>query len=358
MRENFLFSSCSFNLKNNDPVFPYNGLEIDMLDVGDADAILVTRWSNGVPTRVLIDGGDSCDASAVKSFLLGQGIDHLDHILCTHPHDGHAAGLIGVVTDERISFGQFWMHLPWEHINIQTLDEALSRTSATRLAKIVNESLETSRELANEVWRRTDYIYEPFAGRQIGFLTVCGPSQPLYNAMLCDFSDLDRLAEYEAQIAPHRRHELIENLQLTLEQASDDGELGGEPTEPENDTSVVLATKFSSDVFVFAGDAGVPALRAVAKAYPRLGSCHWMQIPHHGSRRNINEELIEFFRPSVAFVSAAGTNKHPRCRVVNAFRAVGTEVFSTHYPDASYLRHKVGIVPPRAGYGVATSLYN
>jgi hypothetical protein len=40
----------------------FYGVEIDMLSLGDADAILVTEWSGNHVFRVLIDGGTADDA--------------------------------------------------------------------------------------------------------------------------------------------------------------------------------------------------------------------------------------------------------------------------------------------------------
>jgi beta-lactamase superfamily II metal-dependent hydrolase len=77
-------------------------------------------------------------------------------------------------------------------------------------------------------------------------------------------------------------------------------------------------------------DAGVQALTQAKNSY-KLAGLNWMKIPHHGSRRNVNEELIGHFKPKFAYVSAAGNNKHPRKKVVNAFKSTGTRVFSTHY---------------------------
>ena len=47
----------------------YNGLEIDMLSLGNADCILVSFWSGVSVHRVLIDGGNKGDAPIVRSFL-------------------------------------------------------------------------------------------------------------------------------------------------------------------------------------------------------------------------------------------------------------------------------------------------
>jgi beta-lactamase superfamily II metal-dependent hydrolase len=88
----------------------YRGLEIDMFNLGDADSILVTHWNAGLPIRVLIDGGEASHYEQILEFLKGRGIKYLYHIVCSHPHDDHAAGLIGIVNG--IDFGQAWMHIP------------------------------------------------------------------------------------------------------------------------------------------------------------------------------------------------------------------------------------------------------
>ena len=75
----------------------YDGIEVDMLNLGNADSILVTQWSAGVASRILIDGGNTSNAEKVLSFLSSRGIKYLNHIVCSHPHDDHAGGLLGVV---------------------------------------------------------------------------------------------------------------------------------------------------------------------------------------------------------------------------------------------------------------------
>jgi len=199
-----------------------------MLSVGDADSILVTQWTNNIATRVLIDAGDSCDASTVKNFLFGRGIHYLDHIVCTHGHDDHAAGLIDLVSDRRLIFGKFWMHLPWQYLNLQTLNEAISRSSAPRVARILNESLQTQWDLANAIWNREKLIYEPFSGDAIGFLTVCDPSRPFYTNLVSQFTDIDELNQFERQLAAHESQLLMERLDALLQEApKDDAALGG-----------------------------------------------------------------------------------------------------------------------------------
>lgn len=126
---------------------------------------------------------------------------------------------------------------------------------------------------------------------------------------------------------------------------------------PENQSSTVLWTKYGDNTYILTADAGVQALQNASKEYT-ISNCYWMQIPHHGSRRNVTKQLIEHFSPNVAFVSAPGDVKHPRKSVVTAFKDAGADVYSTHYPTAAALRHHTGTVPERHGYGNATSLWN
>lgn len=51
----------------------YEGMEIDMLSLGDADCILVSRWVGGDVTRVLIDGGEAKHSGRIKRFLKRRG---------------------------------------------------------------------------------------------------------------------------------------------------------------------------------------------------------------------------------------------------------------------------------------------
>ena len=53
--------------------------------------------------------------------------------------------------------------------------------------------------------------------------------------------------------------------------------------------------------------------------------------------RNLTKSLIETFSPKTAYVSAGGSDKHPRRAVVNAFKKIGTSVDSTHYPKSALI---------------------
>jgi beta-lactamase superfamily II metal-dependent hydrolase len=338
----------------------YNGLEVDMLSVGNADAILVTEWSNSNAVRILIDGGNTSDAEKVLAKLQELRVGHLHHVICTHPHDDHASGLIGVLNSKAVTIGQFWMHLPWAHINFQQLTATLSRAGQAKVANIVRASLDTSQQLYHLAVAKKIPIAEPFDKTNIGPLYVCGPTVDFYRALLLEFSDLEKLQNYETALAAHERKVMAEDFLSGVlldgrPAANDDGELGGARTEPENYASVILTAAYNGARFLFTADAGVPALNEATSRYV-LSNLNWMQIPHHGSRRNLTVDLVKYFKPAYAFVSADGGKKHPRRKVVNAFKEVGAKVYSTHHPTPRPLRHFIGLVPERAGYEVATPL--
>jgi beta-lactamase superfamily II metal-dependent hydrolase len=334
----------------------YEGIEIDMLNLGNADSILVTRWTADQPVRVLIDGGNKGDSEKVLKFLSGRGIKHLDHVVCSHPHDDHAGGLSGIL--KAISFGQFWMHVPSRHVQLAELRVSLILETTLKrsqnVARILNESLQTTSDLESLVLRMGKTVQEPFSGTSIGPLMVCGPSVQFYEQQLADFKDfskleaMERLMEMRArQVANEDRGEVEESSVLGV---------GG--TEPENNSATILGFMYGNYTFLLTSDAGVEALTAAKDEY-RLQGLRWMQIPHHGSRRNINDVLIDHFKPQTAYVSAIGGSKHPRRAVVNAFKARGCSVFSTHYPaPGGHKWFHLGNVPQRPDYSTTSALYD
>lgn len=338
----------------------YNGLEIDMLNLGDADSILVSRWTDGLVTRILVDGGRKKDAETVQSFLDSMEINHIDHLVCTHIHDDHAKGLVELVNSQKFTIGQAWLHIPSNHIDREEMTSVLEEAgrAGIKFAQVITASLQTLDSLQNALEARNIPIAEPFEDQKVGFMTVCGPSAKFYREKLQEFSNFDKLREKNARIVEQNQ---ITSLMEALSRGSeeDPGLMQNPVTDPENEVSVILGTKYNNETYLLTADAGVQGLTAARDAYV-LSGLRFMQIPHHGSRRNITQELIDYFAPQTAFVSAVGDRKHPRIAVVNAFIKAGAKVYSTHYkpPHGGNKWHHNGTVPDRPNYSSATPLYD
>ena len=114
------------------------------------------------------------------------------------------------------------------------------------------------------------------------------------------------------------------------------------PTSASNESSVVQMAIIDGHRLVLTADAGPKALSEaaeVAKYFKIMGKPTFIQIPHHGSRRNVTPsvlntwlgEPIEQGLPKVGFAyCSVGANKpeYPRHRVRKAFLRRGYGVYS------------------------------
>ncbi len=298
----------------------YNGIEVDMLSLGNADCILVSFWSGFFVHRVLIDGGSKGDAPAVRGFLRGLGIDTIDDVLSTHLHDDHSGGLIELLSDETLKFGKVWCQVP--HWHVGSMDKvwvALKAAEPSDEAASIRKSLKTVADIYSIAKKRGIPHEEPFKGKRLGNLGICSPTEEFYNGLAAEITDVERI---KAEDAAQSRYDIQTALEEVMFKgiagdSSFESSLLTDPhTTPENESSAVAGTAHAGKVFLFTSDAGTSALTNVLRDY-KVRGLHWMQIPHHGSRRNITKTLIEAFAPTTTFVSAEGSKKHPRRAVVN-----------------------------------------
>jgi len=71
-----------------------DGLSIHFIDVGQADAAILLCDGE----VLMIDGGNAADSSLVFSYLKNTlGLEHIDCMIATHPHEDHIGGLSGAL---------------------------------------------------------------------------------------------------------------------------------------------------------------------------------------------------------------------------------------------------------------------
>lgn len=340
----------------------FDGLEIDMLSVGDADCIIVTAWSSAGASRILVDGGHASDYFAIREFLRSRDMRVFWSAVCTHPHADHAGGLIKLLRDPSFTFYTAWMHDIRNHVPSETLRRAARGNSQ------LGQVCEATTELASAFKCRGITPEEPF-GARIAFwpsMTVLGPSIPFYKTVIEEFTGIKLTPPYNSPprssafgtlplpavpvTSPSQPFSGINPLAGFLKNTSVEE---NPTTQPFNDTSVILGINFGGAKLLLTADAGSRALDRIHSDWHGLS---WMQVPHHGSDGNLSKSNIERFCPNTAFISARGSTDHPSRAIVNGLIKVGAAVCSTHSLNPGHLHYWIGAVPSRPDYGPAVTL--
>jgi beta-lactamase superfamily II metal-dependent hydrolase len=329
------------------------GYEIDFLDVGDGeksgDAICL-RFGNLYGGRneqfvIVIDGGTRDSGERLVGHI-GKfyGTDHVDLVVSTHPDNDHVSGLRPVLED--MSVGRIWMHRPWLHsADYRALFKSRTITSLG-LARAIRASLETAVELEELALERGIPIDEPFSDAALPFrdlgITVLGPSMDYYAELLPQFRETPEAASASYQQVGILRRAGTAVLEAAAKVAEGWGietltDPDEDATSAENNSSVILTIEREGRRMLFTGDAGVPALdRAVTTAEVLgidLPASVFVQVPHHGSRRNVGPTVLDrMLGPKgqeankSAFISCAEkAEKHPAKKVCNAYQRRGAK---------------------------------
>ena len=81
------------------PTIVYTNLTIQYIDVGQADSILISNNNR----HMLIDAGNNEDGKKLVEYLKGQGIETLDYLVATHPHEDHIGGMDDIIRNFNVN---------------------------------------------------------------------------------------------------------------------------------------------------------------------------------------------------------------------------------------------------------------
>jgi beta-lactamase superfamily II metal-dependent hydrolase len=324
--------------------------EIDFLPVGDGEnsgdaiAMRFMRPDTGGYAHVIIDAGFQDDGKAlvehVKEYY---GTPSIDLAILTHPDGDHIGGMGEVVRG--LSVSTLWLHRIGAHGG-----------SPLPASGAVEDLIGVASAEGTEV-------LEAWAGAQAfgGALTILGPDRAYYDALVAE------------QVAGGAPVTTAKGAILEAARGLWDRITGALPVEipfaekdvtPRNNSSMITLLQVDGRTLLFTGDAGVPALERAWDNAESLGLADppaFVQIPHHGSRRNCSSAWLDRLlggtgqsESRTAFVSVVGASeKHPSGRVVNAHLRRGCVVVPT---AGSIKWHFYGAVPPRPRWVAATGL--
>lgn len=337
-------------------------LSIDMLSIGNADAIVIWLKEGQDSLVALIDGGNPKDGAKVIQHLETHIFPYTqqkapDLVISTHPDKDHIGGLIEIIKHYGSNISQVWVHDPRNHVDYNYFDSmnATIRRRTFNGYNIVLESLNHLHECIDLVDSFGIPRVEPFYPLQVGPIRILGPSEEFYTALLPSFRNLENYLieegnlEYLTSRNEYNNSHLSPILREIFEEQSPCPTVDeSNDSSSENESSVVIEITVNGLRHLFPADAGVKALQDINSRTP-LNDIHWLAVPHHGSRRNLTSDLIRFMNPKIGFISAVGDRKHPRRALINCLKKHGCILYSTHKSDS--LWHHIGNFPSRSFYG-------
>ena len=345
--------------------------EIDFLEAGtksSGDAIALRyEEGNGAVSIHVVDGGYTEDGDKlikhIKKYYGDPGYIH--NVVLTHPDADHAAGLTSVL--EEFEIGALWMNRPWNHL-AALLPRFQYDYTEEGLKRRLKKDFPHTAALERAAEEQEIEIKDALQGDQVGAFTILAPSLDRY---------LDLVVDSEKTPEPQRAAAITGTLyervvQLFKRVAAVWGEenLKGESegTSRENESSVVQFAELCEKKILLTGDAGVEALNEAHDYATASGTdvSPWLDrldVPHHGSRRNVSSDVLDkWLGPKlpeeartprlVAVVSANPSDEeHPRKAVVRALIHRGAKVIQTNGTVCTSYN-----APERAGWSAAESL--
>src|SRR5262249_30899379 len=322
---------------------------------------------------MIVDGGN-LDSGQLLVEHVRQQFGHnavISHVVLTHSDIDHASGLREILRE--LPVANLWLHIPWLLAAESRYLFNDKRWTENGFRGKIKQEYDTISEIVDLAVAARCKLYYPFQGDNIGPFRVLSPTQYVYKYLLPQFDktpdpdeDVIKAASmwlYKQSPIAKLLEKMTAKAQKWVEEKWEFERLkDGGVTSASNETSVILYGSFDNNHRVLlTGDAGVNALRWAADYAESCGfplqQFSFVQIPHHGSRRNVGPTILnrllgpiqmQWSPPSfMAYVSAPkDDDNHPRKMVLNAFTRRGGQVVATQGVNIVYW----GGFPPRPGY--------
>lgn len=290
---------------------------VEMLPARHGDALWVEYGDPAAPHRMLIDGGPPSRSTldrirtSIAERPRPEGGPDLDLLVVTHIDADHIGGILGLLEDRgtylhaRDLWFNGWRHLPSDRLGAKQA-EALS-------AAIVRRRLAWNRDFDGEAVMVPDQGPLPVVELPGGMrLTLLSPTREA-------LAELRPVWEREVRKAGMVPGHPAEQAEAQLDRLGDDEiepeELAAEEFEDDrseaNRASIAMLAEFEGRSLLLTGDAHAGALAgglrrlADERGAERL-PVDAFKLPHHGSRHNISQEVLELVDCDRFLVSTNG----------------------------------------------------
>lgn len=344
-------------------------LEIDFLPVGDkssGDAILIRYCIDNVITINSIDGGYSDTADTVSDHMVRYyGTKSIQNLVITHPDRDHASGAKKII--ENLDVANVWMNRPWLYA-AELINRFSKFSNVDNLEKRLREIYPFLNAVESAALERGIPIHDAFQGTEISNFTVLAPTKKRFLDLIVESEKSPQSVKVATASASDKLLEVIYKLKDAMWGTET---FSGDETAAENEMSIIQYANICNSKVLLTGDAGRRGLQEAIEYAPNIGlvlpGIDKFQVPHHGSRRNVNSEILdsilgkkfdnvqsESSKNFSAIISAAKNDPdHPKNVVVRAMWHRGGNVVST---NGVTINSSAGDAPQREGWGPAPSI--
>lgn len=272
-------------------------LTLTFINVGYGEAILLqcpdSRFANGTFT-MLIDGGSGeaseyADRSSgripMAEYAAQTGLDHIDLLVSTHPHEDHICGLLRVA--ERFSSARLWQTLPSDlYPALHELDTAMAQDpSQDKFLHALNDY----RTLCYAVVQNGGEVCTVAAGDEG---TLCGGLT--YRILAPSEAKAAELAQSVRELYGER-----ENAAILQKLNALDAKM--------NNYSIMLLLDYRGTRILLPGDTNCMGYDDVDPAELRADI---FKIGHHGQKDGIAPQQLRAIAPKAVVCCASGDRRY------------------------------------------------
>lgn len=302
--------------------------EIRFFQVGSAskggDAILI-RFLDEYhrPTVIVVDGGYKETGGKIIEYLKSLNISDIDLVINTHPDIDHISGLIRLFEEPSFTIKKLIMNRPWRDSNITADCFEDNRITDKSVNKRMTEAFTYAYQLEQVAIAKigeNNIIHPEVGNNYFGCLTILSPSKDLYRTKLLESDKTPTTVDDGSNTKTFARTmkklvHYIKGFTLWLD----------EDTTPINETSIVSLLCMPDQNYLLTADAGKNDIKEALNYKDSIfglanKTIDVLQLPHHGSRKNVTPALIQRIGAKDYIISCPPNgldSHHPSRRMVN-----------------------------------------
>lgn len=279
----------------------------------------------------VVDGGYSSNGDDIVRFIVDECKSYtIDVMFNTHPDIDHIAGLVRILESDEVKVKKLVMNRPWVDANLKSSYFKDGRITENSLAKRIIDNFKKAKELSDLADSKgVDAIHPVINHTYLDCLTILSPTTEHYRNCLLASEKTPVADDVYNGLSGFRKEMSVEKYdKKKIIKWFDE-----EKTSDINETSIVLALEIGDMKMLLTGDVGKEGLNAALDTWEASGkkasAFTKVQLPHHGSRKNINPKTLERICAKYYYVSCPPNGfaeGHPSRRLENKIREL--------WPDA------------------------